>query len=193
MEPTRITIDPEAIEKNNLTLGEFILVLAAYWKVDLDEAAHHMLRMGTARNELGLVLPNQIAIEKFHNAIADSAAPQISEEDLLDLAKKMKTVYPKGMKPGTTTYWAEGPQIIARRLRLFIKKYGEYSAEDILGATQKYVKEMTGNMFMRTLKNFIFTEDYSGNNNFSSDLYNWLENSDEPIDTPNSDWTANVK
>ena len=193
MEPQRITIDPKALEKNNLTLAEFIIVLAAVWHIDLDEAAHNMIRMGTARAELGLVMPNQIAIERFYAAIADSSVPQISDEELLTLARKMKALYPKGMKPGTTVYWAEGPELIARRLRLFFRKYGEYSPEEILDATQRYITEMRDNMFMRTLKNFIFTEDYGGAENFSSDLYNRLENKEEVTDTPASDWTADVK
>ena len=193
MEQQRITIDPKVLEKNNLTMAEFIIILAAVWHIDLDEAAHNMIRMGTARSELGLVMPNQIASERFYSALSDSAAPQISDEDLMTLVKKLKTIYPKGMKPGTTVYWAEGPELIARRLRLFFRKYGEYPPEEIIDATQRYVTAMQNSMFMRTLKNFIFTEDYSGNDNFSSDLYNYLENKEESSEAPNVDWTATVK
>lgn len=88
MEPQRIIVDTTLLEKHNLTAAEFIIILAALWKVDLDEAAHNMIRMGTARVELGLVLPNQIAIDRFYATLADSATPQISEEELDALVQR---------------------------------------------------------------------------------------------------------
>lgn len=194
MEPQRITVDTTLLEKHNLTAAEFIIILAALWKVDLDEAAHNMIRMGTARVELGLVLPNQIAIDRFYATLADSATPQISEEELDDLVQKMKAVYPKGKKPGTDQYWADGPQLLKERLRMFIRKYGEYKAKDILEATQRYVEEMRDNPYMRTLRNFIYKDEASRDGvNALSDLYNYLEHKEEVSDAPQSEWTAQVK
>ena len=195
MEQKRITIDPSVMERHNMTIGEFIITLAALWKVDLDEAAHHMVKMGTARVELGLVLPNQIAVDRFYAVLADSTEIKISESDLQTLAGRLKLVYPRGKQPNTDVYWTEGVQLIAERLRNFFRKYGEFPANEVVDAAKRYVEEMSENPFMKTLKYFIYKDTYGPNGTveYSSDLYTYIENKGQKSDAPDPNWTGNLR
>lgn len=104
-------------------------------------------------------------------------------EELLNLAKELKSIFPKGKKDGTPYYWSDGAQIIVRRLKLFFRKYGNtYSNEDIKKAAENYVKSFNGDYrFMRLLKYFIFKEEKNSNGEVegTSDLINFVENKNE--------------
>jgi len=195
MGPQRFTIDPVNLEKHNLTPSEFVLILAYVWQVNLEDAAYNMVRFGTARSEMGFIAPNQIALDRFYAALNDSTELQMGDKELEDLAYKLKIIYPKGKQPGTDVYWTEGVQLIMARLRAFFRRYGEYPAKEIIEATQQYVKDMDGKMFMKTLKYFIYKEPMtkSGEVEPSSDLYNYLEHKGEVSNSLDPNWTGIVK
>lgn len=192
MEIQKITIDPAALEKNNMTAGEFLITIASLWGIDLDETAHGMVTYGTARVELGQVIPNQIAVDRAMQVIEDSTDIDIDDSTLTRLAQGMIDLYPKGKK-ADGTWWTDGILLTKRRLRGFFVKYGMFPVEDILDATERYVSEMTGNMYMRTLRNFIYVEDTTGRNSdrYFSDLYNWIVHKDED-DGTHGDWAIRI-
>ena len=96
------------------------------------------------------------------------------------LATQLKGVFPKGKKEGTNYYWAEGVALIIRRLKLFFKKYGnEFTDEQIIQASKKYVEGFNGNyQYMRLLKYFIFKEKIGagGEVEGDSELISYIEN-----------------
>lgn len=82
-----------------------------------------------------------------------------------------------------------------RRLKLFFKKYGnEYTDEQIIQATKKYVEGFNGNYtYMRLLKYFIFKEKVgaSGEVEGDSELISYIENAGQTDDL-RSDWTTQL-
>lgn len=190
MDLQRLTIDLSKLQKYNLQPADFLLILAYVWKADLDEAAHRMCKMGTARIDLGMVVPFQLSLERFFNAIRDSETDHIPEEELDRLAAKLREVYPSGTNR-LGQFWVEGTKLISHRLRMFMLEYGRYPDEDIVEATRKYVQDMEGSPYMRTLKNFIYKDGETGSER-SSDLYTYLENKDDDS-SAKGDWTARVK
>ena len=105
------------------------------------------------------------------SVILDSSKEQEPQNRLVSLAERLRVIFPKGKKAGTNYYWAEGVDLIVRRLKLFFKKYGnKFTDEQIIQAAEKYVQSFNGDYtYMRLLKYFIFKEE-------DSELISYIEN-----------------
>lgn len=182
----KIILSAEGCNKNQATLGEALLLIAYLNKVDFESSQDFLIKKGcitAAERDFSLQQNNwrvtRKGTELIDSIILDSDNSEKSEEELLDLAGKLKEIFPIGKKEGTSNYWAEGKVLIVKRLKTFFKKYGtDYTDEQIINATKKYVESFNGNyQFMRTLKYFIFKDkDVAGERDYSSDLLNYLEN-----------------
>ena len=89
--------------------------------------------------------------------------------------------------------------MIHRRLLQFTGKFGSFSDKDIAEATRKYVESFNGDYrYMKLLKYFIFKnaikpgEDGNNEIQFTSELYNYLTNS-EGSAPENRDWTTSMR
>ena len=141
-----ICLSKEACASNGITLGEALLLLTIHNEQDLVQAKSSLVHKGliTAKRDenfqpIGWKLTRHGA-EIIDNVIVDSSKPVTTENKLDKLAQELKDLFPKGKKPGTNNYWAEGKALIVRRLKLFFKKYGDdYPFEDIIEATRNYV------------------------------------------------------
>lgn len=84
-------------------------------------------------------------------------------ERCLNLAKKLKEIYPKGNRIiGDKKYpFQEAERIIAQRMMKFFLRYGEdFDDEDIINVTKTYVEQFENdNSFMKSLKYFIFKDE----------------------------------
>lgn len=118
----------------------------------------------------------------------------MEDEQLEELATKLKAIFPTGKKEGTNLQWTEGKALIVRRLKLFFRKYGTFPIDDILEAAQAYVSSFNGMYsYMRTLKYFIWKEEKGAGGEIepSSDLLNYLENKGQE-ETLSDDWMSEV-
>lgn len=189
----KITIDKSSLAREGVDVGDFLftlLYILGYRAEDLEE---DMLKRETAKFEFGKVVPTLYTIAKVKRIIAVSNAPEMSKEDMLELAKKMKEMFPKGfMMDGIP--WTEGPLLIVQRLEGFIRRFGNYPAEDIEKATERYVSAKRNTPYMKSLKNFIYkeVEQSDGTTDLQSDLYNFLENPDSLLN-PLEDWTVELR
>lgn len=197
-----ICLSKEGYQKNNISIGEVLLLLSIHNNVDLDLAQKELIKKGyiTANmndlfQQIGWRLTNKGA-EIIDSVIIDSDKNQQPEDKLVQLATRLKEIFPKGKKDGTNYYWADGVALIVRRLKLFFKKYGDaYSDEQIIQATLKYVEGFNGNYtYMRLLKYFIFKEKIgaAGEVEGDSELISYIENADQ-TDNLKNDWTSTLK
>jgi hypothetical protein len=197
-----ICLSKEGYQKNNISIGEVLLLLSIHNNVDLDLAQKELIKKGyiTANmndlfQQIGWRLTNKGA-EIIDSVIIDSDKNQQPEDKLVQLATRLKEIFPKGKKDGTNYYWADGVALIVRRLKLFFKKYGDaYSDEQIIQATLKYVEGFNGNYtYMRLLKYFIFKEKIgaAGEVEGDSELISYIENADQ-TDNFKNDWTSTLK
>lgn len=197
----KITINPQICKKYGLSIGEFIYIMVVGNHIDLQEAADSLKKRGLGSpdkfNEhlqpFG-IQPTQSACDIFDQIVLESDSSTAEEEEYLHLAKKLIAIYPQGKKDGRYD-WVEGPLLVARRLRIFEKKYGKYSDEDIVTATQRYVDTKMGLPEMRVLKYFIFKEreNAAGDLEGSSDLYTTLETMNQKNLFDDSDWTTELR
>ena len=196
-----ICLSKEGCQKNGISIGEALLMLAIHNKADLDLAQEGLIKKGyitASRDELfqenGWRLTRK-GNDLIDSVIVDSDKKQESNDRLTGLATKLKEAFPKGKKDGTNYYWAEGVALIVRRLKLFFKKYGnEFTDEQIVQAAEKYVQGFNGNyQYMRLLKYFIFKEKVgaSGEIEGDSELISYIENAGQEEDLRN-DWTSSL-
>lgn len=110
-----------------------------------------------------------------------------------ELADKLRELYPKGRKEGTSYLWRDSHAKIANKLRLLVKKYNfKFTDKQAINATKRYIESFNGNYsYMQLLKYFILKKDKdTGEEN--SQLMSYIENED-CTDASNDDWMNEVR
>ena len=110
-----------------------------------------------------------------------------------ELADKLRELYPKGRKEGTSYLWRDSHAKIANKLRTLVKKYNfKFTDEQAINATQRHIESFNGNYsYMQLLKYFILKKDKdTGEEN--SQLMSYIENED-CTDAANDDWMNEVR
>lgn len=198
---TTISLNKKAAQQNGITIDEALLMLVIHNKVDLARAETALIQKGlitAERNDLFQQICWRLTnkgTEVLDSVIMDSDKEQEPQDRLIQLATRLKEIFPKGKKDGTNYYWADGVALISRRLKLFFKKYGNtYNDEQIVQAAEKYVQGFNGNyQYMRLLKYFIFKEKVGANGEVEGDseLISYIENAGQEEDLKN-DWTSSL-
>lgn len=198
---TTVCLNKKAAQQNGITIDEALLMLVIHNKADLERAEKALIQEGlitAERNDLfqqvGWRLTNK-GTEVLDSVIMDSDKEQEPQDRLIQLATRLKEIFPKGKKDGTNYYWADGVALIVRRLELFFKKYGnKFTDEQIIQAAEKYVQGFNGNyQYMRLLKYFIFKEKVGANGEIEGDseLISYIENAGQEENLRN-DWTSSL-
>ena len=199
---TTICLNKRAAQQNGMTIDEVLLMLVIHNKANLERAEEALIQKGlitAERNDLfqqvGWRLTNK-GTEVLDSVIMDSDKEQEPQDRLIQLATRLKDIFPKGKKDGTNYYWADGVALIVRRLKLFFKKYGnKFTDEQIIQAAEKYVQGFNGNyQYMRLLKYFIFKEKVGANGEVEGDseLINYIENAGQEENLRN-DWATTLR
>ena len=198
---TTICLNKKATQQNGITIDEALLMLVIHNKANLERAEKALIQKGliTAERDdlfqqVGWRLTNK-GTEVLDSVIMDSDKEQEPQDRLIQLATRLKEIFPKGKKDGTNYYWTEGVALIVRRLKLFFRKYGnKFTDEQIIQAAEKYVQGFNGNyQYMRLLKYFIFKEKVGANGEVEGDseLISYIENAGQEEDLKN-DWTSSL-
>lgn len=111
-----------------------------------------------------------------------------------ELADKLRNVYPSGKIYNTNYYYRCNRQDIINKLKTFFKIYGtKYTDEQIINATQKYIKSFNGNYtYLKLLKYFIWKDERLKGESVQSLLADFIEN-ESSEDITNDDWTIELK
>lgn len=199
---TTICLNKKATQQNGITIDEALLMLVIHNKANLERAEEALIQKGlitAERNDLfqqvGWRLTNK-GTEVLDSVIMDSDKEQEPQDRLIQLATRLKEIFPKGKKDGTNYYWTEGVALIVRRLKLFFRKYGnKFTDEQIIQAAEKYVQGFNGNyQYMRLLKYFIFKERVGANGEVEGDseLINYIENAGQE-ENLRDDWATTLR
>ena len=200
----KITIDEKVCTNHKMTLSEFLLALA--FRSMKDNDIHNMLEREILVRQSGQYQVTQHWSDVLDEIISDSSGKvEKSDEELLELAKQMRELYPQGkMKDRygrmTPYYYRCNNGEVVKKLKKFFTIFGSVSDEDILDATKRYVASFQGNYTgMRLIKYFILkddvkpSEDGTGHVEQISDLATFLENKESEEDgVNNDDWTTKV-
>jgi len=189
-----ITVNEKILKKYNLTLEEFLVLYLCSKEIDIEDTIRHLIDMGIVNrdlyNNVSAVVSNNTK-ELIASIIIDSDKTIIDKDEEFDnLASKMRELYPKGKKPGTTYYWQDSIPIISKKLKTLAAKFKvNLVEEDVLEATQRYINSFNGDYkYMQLLRYFILkTNKDSGETR--SELLSYLENTDED---DGRDWTTSL-
>ena len=192
----KITIDDKICLKHKMTFEEFLMALMFRQVKDPREITNNLLNREIVVAQGGKHLVTQHWSEVIDEILADSQGGERTDEELLELAKKMREAYPQGRmidrKTGqpTSYYFRCNTGEVAKKLKTFFARYGNYSDEDILDAEKRYVASYRGNYQQkgfRLIKYFILKDDVKQgpDGNYVeplSPLLDFLENKEEETD-----------
>lgn len=200
----KITIDEKVCTKHKMTIQEVLIAL--------------IMRMGKVPDAMENMLNREILVDTgeyqvtqhwsdvLDEILSDSSGSvDRSDEELLELAQKMRELYPQGkMKDRygrlTPYYYRCNNGEVVKKLKKFFTIFGNKSDEDILDATKRYVASFQGNYTgMRLIKYFILKDDVKPSEDGTShveqisDLATFLENKEEEEGgVNNDDWTTKL-
>ena len=200
----KITIDEKACTKHKMTPVEVLFALAIRASED---PSKELLNM---ENREILVDDKTYKVTQHWSDILDeivsdsSGKVEKSDEELLELAKQMRELYPQGKmkdrygRPTPYYYRCNNGEIV-KKLKKFFTIFGSVSDEAILDATRRYVASFQGNYTgMRLIKYFILKDDVKPSEDGNhveqiSDLATFLENKESEEEGVSSDeWTSKM-
>lgn len=192
-------IDDKVCLKYNLTPEEVMLLLSikgGNYNDDIGNLeARNIISLQENRYSLSIEWANTL-----DNILKESSSSIDSEERLLNLAKQMKELFPKGKMPGTAFYYRCNNREIVLKLKKFFLQYGNYSDEEILDATQRFIASFQGDYrYLPLIKYFISknkkVQDEDGEVHIQevSELATYLENQDAEDSYQDDDWLLDSK
>lgn len=191
----RYTIDEAILEKHNLTIEEFLVLLLSMRQVPFDKVKESLIKKKIADTDLfdeGLLVLSNNTKDLVTAVLIDSDKHVVDKDSEYEaLAVKMKEIFPAGRKAGTTYLWRDSTAVIARKLKTVTVQFGcKFTEEEALRATKNYVESFNGDYrFMQLLKYFILKKDTS-TGEIRSDFMALLESGGE-VDTK-QDWTSTL-
>lgn len=198
-----VMINEKMCLKHRMTLQEFLLALTIRSVDNMDEVLNNMLNREILVEQNGKYLVTQHWSDVVDEILCDSSnTTGKTDEELLELAKKMRALYPDGKMPGTTYYYRCNNKEIVLKLKKFFLEHGKYTDEEVLNATRNFVASHRGNYrYLPLLKYFISklkpVEDEDGmcHNVEYSPLADYLENGggEEEVVVNDDSWLMNSR
>lgn len=203
----KITIDEKVCLKHKMTVEEFLFALFIRGTSNPVETISNM-----AAREILVKVNDGYSVTHHWSDVIDeiicdsSQGTKRSDDELVQLALKIMECFPKQKmrdKFGRETpyYYRCNKSEISKALKRFFTQFGDYSDEDIVDATKRYVASFNGNYTgMRIAKYFIMKnpikqdENGKGYVEQTSDLLTFLENkeSEGEAGVTNEDWTVKM-
>lgn len=191
----RLTIDSKACENNGLTLEEFIILFLFTKKVDINEIINSLVEKKVAGRDLfsdnSLVLGSKTKqlIEKIILESNDSV--KNNTERIKNLAKTLQDMYIQGKKAGTQDYFKGSSAEIIQRLKRFFAEYGEFTDEQIIEATKKYIASFNGDYKFAQLLKYFISKKVDGER--GSRLLSYIENANQKEAQQTIDWENELR
>lgn len=198
----KYTIDEDICKRKGLKFHEVVAIMLVKTGVDISKLLQTMLeKQVLIRN---IHSPNGLLVTEnydniFSEIILSSDASIPKEEELDEIVKELREIFPSGKKEGTSVYWRGNQRDIKLKLKKFFKLYGEtYTKEQVIEATKRYVSSFNGfYSYMRVLSYFIWKNvkrtDIEGNTFIEeiSDLATFIEDPSNG-ELVKEDWTSNL-
>lgn len=193
------TIDSTVLEKYNLSMDEFILLLFLARGGDIQKCLSSLLaKKWVDRN---IFHPEQIVLsletkETVQGILLDSdKLVNGKQDDFNALADKLREIFPKGNKAGTNYNWRGSTAEIARKLKNLVVKYNcKFTEEEAIEATKAYVSSFNGDYkYMKLLKYFLLKTPRNNNGDveIESEFMTYLENKGAAEEN-NGNWAVDL-
>lgn len=191
----KVSINKDVLEKNNLSMDEFLVLLLTYNKANIQEVKQSLVEKGLADFS---VFDDELVISSttkdlITSITIDSDVKVLSKDkEFKELADKLKELFPKGKKAGTTYMWRDSTAVIARKLKTLVVKYDyQFTEEQAIKATKAYVESFNGDYtYMQLLKYFILKSLPDGE--IKSDFMSYIENEGHE-DELSDNWLTEIR
>ena len=195
----KLIVDDKVCSKYKMTLPEVLLVLVARENETLPSIFSNMVKRGMLRKEGEDYYVNAQWNDIVDKVLYDSSGGMDNEERLLELAKKVREVFPKGKQyPGSPYYFRCNNREVMLQLKRFFNVYGNFPDDEVVDAARRYVASFNGNYEkMRLVKYFIMKDVVNPATNHIdriSELASFLENKEDNMSYNNDDsWTGSLR
>lgn len=193
------TIDSNILDKYNLSMDEFVLLLFLARGGNIQECMNSLLAKKWA--ERNIFHPDQVVLsletkETVQGILLDSdRLVNGKQDDFESLANQLREIFPKGNKAGTNYNWRGSTAEIARKLKNLVVKYGcRFTEEEAIEATKAYVASFNGDYkYMKLLKYFLLKTPRNNNGDveIESDFMTYLENKGAAEEN-NGNWAVDL-
>ena len=189
----KITIDEKACQKHKLSLDEFLVALMYRQVKKPAEVTDSLVSKEVLVAKDDKYWITQHWSDVINEILCDSVkATERTDEEIHELAKQIRLCFPQGTKPETNKYFRNNSREVAQHLKRFFVAYGDYSDEDVLDATKKYVDSFHGDYrYMKLDKYFIIKDLRKEGGDITSDLATFLDNKGEEVNN-SRDWTSQI-
>lgn len=193
------TINSEILEKYNLSLDEFALLLFLTKNKDIKESINSLANKGyviVPSNNPNHYIVGLSTVKIIQDILLDSDEFIENNKNRFNvLADKLREIFPKGNKTGTNYNWRGSTAEIARKLKNLVVKYNcKFTDEEAIEATKAYIASFNGDYrYMKLLKYFLLKTPINNNGDveIESDFMTYLENKDA-IEEHNGNWTVDL-
>lgn len=184
----KLVIDETVCNNFDISLEEVLVGLIFKLNIDTNSVIDSLMEKGAlVANQLGVLRLDKYTEDRITQVLLNSDKEVPSDERCENLAIQMRALYPKG-NSSSGYPWRGNLRDLTKRLKKFFKLYGNWTDEEIINATQRYVSHYNGDYtYMRILKYFILKSDKGEE---GSDLATWLENDTE---VNNDDWLNEMR
>lgn len=183
----KITIDMEVLKKENLTLGEFLILLMGFKDLNYDTCYQKLVKSKLVEpnlfSKMSIVLSDNTKklVEKIL-LDSDDRITNCGIDDFEALANKLRELYPDGNKAGTTYSWRSTTEEIAQKLKALVVVHNfTFTEEEAIEAVKDYISSFNDYKYMSLLKYFILRtwEDAPGHREIDSMFMTIIENNRE--------------
>lgn len=188
----KYVIDEKVANEMGLTLPELYAALLIKTGNLISYTLNKLLEKEVAvKTEQGYII-TQHWNDVIDNILLTSDKTVPNDDEIDDIADELRMLFPAGKKPDTPYYWRCNHREVALKLRKFIKCYGNnWTKDEILKATRKYVELNRGNPTMRLSKYFILKDDNKQGE--ISELATILENINDSDESLTNNWLDELR
>ena len=154
----QLSIDERQCSKYHLSPQQLLVALAVRSTEDFKALWKDLLQREVIVKHDGQWMITQRWNDRVDDILMESTGKTESEDRLTELAKKMRKEYPDGKIPGTSYYYRCNVGEVASKLKRFFLKYGNYSDDEIIAATKRFVNDKKGDVYLPLLKYFIWKQ-----------------------------------
>ena len=176
---TNLILNLKDLERKNVDLEEFLLMYLIYKETFIFSTLQKLVK----EQKIRVLNSQQFAlVDEYKKFIEQSINTDIlhpnNEEKLTELARRLRDLFPKGIKDGTNNTWRGSEQeIVSKLIKLETKFKLNLDIEECVAATQSYIDSFNGNFrLMQTLKYFILKNiSVAGELEIKSELLAYLD------------------
>lgn len=178
----RITIDTNILSRNNISLGEFLVLLLGYNNCNFDECFGSLVDKKLAdidKYTMGSIVLSNNSKNLITRLLleCDERIKKSPIKDFYALAAQLRNIYPEGNKAGTTYQWRSTVEDVAQKLMCLVVVHGFVFTEDeAVKATKEYVNSFKDDRSHMKLLNYFILRTKKEQQEIESDFMTIIEN-----------------